>query len=99
MFRIDCFGAREFCPACRTGRRSHFRQTEIENLGMAAAGNENIGWLDVPMDDALGVRRFQRLGNLDGQRQQRFRSQWTPAEGVLKRCAIQKLVTSSCLCK
>ena len=45
----------------------HFRQAEIENLGLAARGDENVRWLDVAVNDALRVRRIQRIGNLDGE--------------------------------
>ena len=53
-------------------------QTEVENLGVAALSDEDVGGLDVAMDDAFGVRRIQRIGDLDGERQQ---SRPAPAAG------------------
>jgi hypothetical protein len=44
-----------------------FRQAEIENLGLAAGGDENVRGLDVAMNDPFLVRRVQRIGNLDGE--------------------------------
>ena len=42
------------------------REAEIENFGIAALGHKNVCRLDVTMDDARGVRRVQRIGNLKG---------------------------------
>ena len=40
---------------------------EIENLGLAALRDEDAGGFDVPVDDTLGVRRIQCIGNLNGE--------------------------------
>jgi len=45
------------------------RQPKVENLGVAALGRKDVGRFDVAMDDAFRVRRIQRIGDLDGQRQ------------------------------
>ena len=57
--------------ACPYGRQ--FRQTEIQNLRLAARGHENIGRLDIAMDDALRVGGIQGVGNLDGEVKQGIR--------------------------
>jgi hypothetical protein len=45
--------------------RLHLRQTKIQNLGVSAFGDKNVRRLDVAMHDTLGMRRVQRIGNLD----------------------------------
>jgi len=42
-------------------------QSEIENLGVVAIGDENIGRLNVAMDDVFGVSRFERVRDFDCQ--------------------------------
>src|SRR5262249_52323653 len=48
----------------RAALGQELRQAEIEQLGMAARGHKDVRWLDVAMDDATGVRRVERFGNL-----------------------------------
>ena len=45
-------------------------QTEIQNLHLPARRDKNIRRLDIPMNDPLGMRRLQRVGNLDRHSQQ-----------------------------
>ena len=45
--------------------RSEFRQTKIENFRVAAFGDENVGGLDVAVNDAFFVRGFETVHNLD----------------------------------
>ena len=46
-------------------RRAHFRQTEVQNLRVPAAlSHENVGGLDIAMDDSLTVCRVQRIRDL-----------------------------------
>ncbi len=53
--------------ARRAGSGGYLRQTEIQNLGVTALGDENVRGLDVAMDYALAVRCIQCVGDLDGQ--------------------------------
>ena len=46
--------------------RIDFRQSEVENLGVTALGDEEVRGFDVPVDDSLGVGSFQSIGCLDG---------------------------------
>src|SRR5579859_5822178 len=45
--------------------RPEFRQTKIENFGVTALGNEQVGGLDVPMNDAHRMGGFQSVGGLN----------------------------------
>ncbi len=56
-------------PRHRSPSWSDFRQPKIQNLGVSALGHEDVRRLDVAVNDALGVRGVERVGNLDGQRQ------------------------------
>ena len=71
--------------------RRDLGQSEVENLGVSALGDKKIRRLDVAMDDALGMRRIQRIGNLDGQRQQRVQLHGTPGDRVLQGHAVEIL--------
>ena len=58
---------------------------------MSALGDEDVGRLDVAVDDSLGVRRIQRVGNLDAQRQDGLRLHRPAADAVLQRHPVQVL--------
>ena len=47
----------------------HLRQPKIQNLGMPAPGDEDIGRLDVTVDDAFRMCGIQSIGNFDSERQ------------------------------
>jgi hypothetical protein len=49
---------------------ANLRQAEVQNLHRSALGKKEIRRLNVPVYDPLGVRRFEGVGNLDGQGQQ-----------------------------
>ena len=66
-----------------------FRQAEIENLGVAARGDENICGLDVAMDDALRVRGVERVGNLNSQVEDFFEQHGLAADAALQRLAVE----------
>jgi hypothetical protein len=59
----DCVGdsARRIC--CWF----HLRQAKIENLRVPSLGEEDIGGLDVAMNNALGVRCVESIGDFDRQ--------------------------------
>ena len=59
--------ARRCNLAGRTARGCDLRQPEIQNLGVAALGDKNIGGFDVAVDDAFGVRGVECVGNLNRQ--------------------------------
>ena len=83
---------------CQAGDRRHGRcgvisaatctnlgQTEIENLRVAATGDEQIRRLDIAVDDSGVVRRLEGVGDLDGHRQQQVDLERVPSNAVLQR--------------
>ncbi len=71
--------------------RQHLRQTEVEHLGVTAPGHEDVGRLDVAMDDARSVRGVERVGNLDPKLDQLFERHRPVADPVFQRLAFEKL--------
>ena len=51
-----------------TARERDLGEAEIEHLGVAALGDENVGRLDVTVHNAFGMRGVERVGDLDGER-------------------------------
>ena len=54
-------------------------------------GDENVGWLNIPVNDALFVRRFHRIRNLDSQVKQQIYGKRPASDEVLEGLAIKKL--------
>ena len=59
------------------------------NLRLAALGDENIRGLDVAMEDALRVRRIERVGHSDGQINEHVHAQRTAGDAILQRHALE----------
>jgi hypothetical protein len=57
---------------------------------MPARGDEDVGGLDVAMHDPRVVRRFQRVGDLDGPPQQFVRLQRLVPDALLQRLPFQQ---------
>ena len=62
-----------------------------ENLGVVAAGNKNIGWLDVAVDDAFGVRGIEGVGDLDAQVGKQVKREGAARNAITKGLAFEKL--------
>ena len=58
---------------------------------MPTLGDENIGGLDIPMNDALGVGRVERVRDLDAQVEQLFEVERIASNGVFERLAFEQL--------
>ena len=50
---------------------------------MPAIGDEDVGGLDIAVDDAFGVRRIQRIGDVDRDGKQLFRFERPRRDAVL----------------
>ena len=72
------------------GNRRDFRQTEVENFGMAALGDEDVARLDVAVDDPFGMRGVQCVGNFDSQSEQDFGLDGPSGNAMLQGHAVQK---------
>jgi hypothetical protein len=70
--------------------RHDFREAEVQNLRVAALCDENIGRLNVAVDDAVGVGGVERVGDLDGEVEQRLEFELRARDEVLERLALEK---------
>src|SRR5262249_9408318 len=71
--------------------RNQLGQPEIQDLGVISLGDEDVGWLDIAMDDALGMRGVEGVGNLKRKREQSFVIEPGAATDIFERRALQKL--------
>ena len=72
------------------GGEGDLGETEIENFGVAAFGDENIRGLDVAVNDVFGVRGVERVGDFDGEREEVFDIHGAAVDAVLERLAVEK---------
>ena len=63
-FCVQWWARRRHSPALNW---CYLCQTKIQNLGVPALGNENVGRLDIAMNDTFTVGRFQRVCDFDSQ--------------------------------
>ncbi len=71
--------------------RLHFGQTEVEHLRVTSLGDKEIGGLDVAVHDSGGVRRIERICNLDPEPQHLVNFHRPPADPVLQGHSLEKL--------
>jgi hypothetical protein len=67
------------------------RQPEVQDLKLTPARQKQICRLDVPVHDALGMGRFQRIGNLDCQGHQHLHVHRLPGHLFRQRLPLQQL--------
>src|SRR6516164_7355927 len=72
-------------------------KTKVENLSLSTLHDENVGGLDVSMDDAFGVCCVEPFCNLDGRIQKIFDSLRSTSDTVLQRHSVKKLHHDECL--
>ena len=58
---------------------------------MPALGHEQIRRLDIAVNNASGVRRIERVGDLDAERQDRLHLHRAPRDQVFQRRAVEEL--------
>ncbi len=66
-----------------------FGEAEIENFGMAALSDENVGGLDVAMDDAFGVSGIESVGDFDGDFEESIQFHGLAGNDVLESGAVE----------
>ena len=72
-----------------TGRE--LGQPEVEHLGVPAFGDEDVGGLDVAVQDAFGVRQLNRVGDLHGQVEHRRQRQRLATDEPIERLTFEVL--------
>jgi len=89
--------------ACRAGGAGadgsigfEFSEAEVQNFGVAARGDENIGGLDIAMQDALGVGGVERVSDVDADVQQAVEFQRRTVDQVFERGAFHELHNQEC---
>ena len=75
----------------RGGIAIDFGEAEIEQLGLAALGDENIRGLDIAVNDAFGVRGFERVGDLDAEIEKLLGLERAAFDAMLERFAFEQL--------
>lgn len=70
---------------------SQFGEAEIQDLGLPARGEKDVGGLDIPVHDAFGVRRVQSIGDLNAQVQQLPQLQRLATDAFPQRLPFQQL--------
>src|SRR5258708_2757550 len=78
-----------FRPPVRT--RNQLGQAEIQHFCLATPGEENIGRLQVAMDDARLVGDLQSVSNLHGDVKNLSAGQWPTGDEVLEGLTFQEL--------
>ena len=76
--------------ARRELRWATLAETEVQNFGVAALGDEEIGGLDVAMDDAGFVCGIEGVGDFDGEREDGVEIERALGDAMLQRLAIEK---------
>src|SRR5262249_24080457 len=78
-------------PHAPSRQRSSFLPDRSQNLDMTSLRNENVGGLDVTMNDPDGVYCLQCIGNLNDKRQQDGSLQRAMGDAVAKQRSVEGL--------
>ena len=88
---VSCSAGRAGFPAPAQSFRRQLGQPEVEDLGLPAPGDEDVGRLDVPVNDPFGVRGLQTVGHLERHREDLVHPQPLPEDALLQRLALEQL--------
>ena len=65
-------------------------QSKVQHLGIPSLGDEDVARLNVSVDNALGVSRIQRIGNLNPQIEQLIGLHGAALNAVFQGLSFQK---------
>jgi hypothetical protein len=96
LVRVDALGEHTFVrgagyAATEGFRARDFGEAEVENFGVSAAGDENVGGLDVAMDDTFGVSGVECVGDVERDGKHRFQVHGASVDRVLESFALEAL--------
>ena len=77
-------------PGNRGRRLDRLREAEIEHLHGPVRADLDVGRLEIAMDDALLVRRVERLGDLPRDRQRLVERDRTSCDAVGERLTLDQ---------
>ncbi len=63
-------------------------QTEVQKFGLATVGDEDVGWLDVAVNDLLRMSHVECVRELGAELQHFGDLEWSPGQTSLRRYTI-----------
>src|SRR5271169_4242455 len=78
-------------PTACALRAATLASPKSSTLNLPALGDENVGGLDVAVDDSFAVGGIERVGNLNGDVEYGLSVQRAAGDAVLQRRPVQKL--------